>query len=577
MDCRYLLVAGLKDDASRTDLAERASLQGLDVRQGRDDAILFTSPSTPTVAAPDGAVVIGSVFRRDGAPQRGDIGRVGVADSAQLRAHLVECYWGDYVLVQSPPNHPSSLAVTRDPSGGLPCVYVTGRDVSFVTSDITLATQLGLYRKQVDWAALAHFLSHPYSKSERTALTGVRELLPGTTLHLGSADSRVSLTWSPWFFVEARHRLTTFNQAVAKLRTTVQRTVAGWARLDHSILVELSGGLDSSIVAASLHDARVHVACATLVAELRGADERVYAAAVAKELGMRLHAERLAVADAAFDAAPAASATGPGAGPLQHAADRIMERVAAREGIGTFYSGGGGDTVLGYLSSAAPAADAFRDRGLTFGLRAAHDLAQLHRCTTWRAVALAARTLVRQGRWTPVPVTDLLHADAVVQVADPHPWAGAPEGSRPGDVERVMGLAGTQLFRDGLERGTRRALRLPLLSQPVMETCLSIPSWMWNQGGVDRAVARAAFAGLLPHAVIERRSKGNFIQYNGAVYQRHKARMRDYLMDGVVQAQGLLDRDAIERFFKRPQHARDRSFMRIFDLCRTECWARHQF
>jgi Asparagine synthase. len=157
-----------------------------------------------------------------------------------------------------------------------------------------------------------------------------------------------------------------------------------------------------------------------------------------------------------------------------------------------------------------------------------------------------------------------------------HPWCDAPPDALPGDRERVDGLAATQLFRDTLPRGMQRWFRLPLLSQPVMETCLSIPSWMWVTGGRNRAVARLAFSDALPAQVLHRKSKGNFSQYNGAVYRRNKEAMRRFLLEGRLQAHGLLDSVALSAYLDRPLSPRDRSFMRIFDLCRAENWVRHQ-
>lgn len=575
MGYRYLLVRSGRN-ATDGDLIERAARLGLAARMVWAGAVLLASRSTPILRTPDGGAVIGHLFRRDGTPQGSDFGAAATNDLAGFRSFLIEHCWGDYVLFQSRPGSSSQLTVTRDPAGGIPCVYAPDQAVSFITDDISLAVRLGLYSREIDWPTLAHFLTHPYARIEQTALAGVRELLPGTSLHLDGGASRLSLAWSPWDFVAAPRRQVAFDVAASELRSVVRRTVASWAELDRSILVELSGGLDSSIVASCLQGTQARVACATLLPELPGADERPYAAAVADQLGVRLRWERLSVADAAFDAAPPESATGPGAGPLQHAADRIMGRAAEREGCLSFYSGGGGDTVFGYLSSATPAADAFREHGLFGGLHAVRDLANLHRCTAWRAASLTAKVLARQRSNGPAPITDLLHPDAAIHSVRPHPWANAPPNALPGDSERILGLAGTQLFREGLARGTSRPLRLPLLSQPVMETCLSIPSWMWNTGGVNRSVARAAFAGMLPRSVIDRRSKGNFLQYNGAVYQHLKNHLREHLMEGILQSHGLLDRPAIAHFFTRPQRPRDLSFMRIFDLCRAENWARHQ-
>src|SRR3546814_12928828 len=49
----------------------------------------------------------------------------------------------------------------------------------------------------------------------------------------------------------------------------------------------------------------------------------------------------------------------------------------------------------------------------------------------------------------------------------------------------------------------------PLLSQPVIEACLGIPSWEACEGGVDRSAARRAFSGALPPSVVGRHGKGS--------------------------------------------------------------------
>nr|WP_281268535.1 asparagine synthase-related protein [Fulvimonas soli] len=100
--------------------------------------------------------------------------------------------------------------------------------------------------------------------------------------------------------------------------------------------------------------------------------------------------------------------------------------------------------------------------------------------------------------------------------------------------------------------------------------------WMWIAGGRNRAVARSAFAEMLPRQVLERRSKGSFMGYSGAVYRRNKNAMRNFLLDGQLQAHGLLDTDALRRAFDGDVAPRDRSLTRIFDLCMVENRVRHQ-
>lgn len=538
--------------------------------------MVFASPQTPISRIPGDGLVIGHAFLPNGELLRDQGAASTSLDASNAESWLSTQCWGEYLLVKTSQDGASDLCITRDPSGGVACIHCVRDGAGFVTSDISIATALGLYERRIDWDSVAHFLAYTYVKSERTTLAGIRELLPGCSLRVHDRIASITHDWSPWDFVASSNRHIDIEDAATALRTAVEHTVKAWAGVDGSALVELSGGLDSSIVATCLRDTPARVSCVTLLPELPGADERIYAGAVAEGLGVTLGVEALEVDNARFDAPVPPWCVTPGIGPLQHAVDAIMESVAARDGFACFYSGGGGDTVFGFLGGAAPAADAFKERGFRAGIRTTAQLAQLHRCTFWLAAKLTLSKLANPGRRAKRANGDLLNPSVVPGCPDPHPWLDLPPGALPGDGERIEGLAGTQLFRDAVPRGMARWLRLPLLCQPVMETCLSIPSWMWVEGGRNRAVARMAFSGSLPSNVLHRRSKGNFSQYNGAVYRRNKDAMRTFLLDGLLASMGLLDGQAVSELLDRPLVLRDRSYTRIVDLCRTENWLRHQ-
>jgi asparagine synthase (glutamine-hydrolysing) len=87
----------------------------------------------------------------------------------------------------------------------------------------------------------------------------------------------------------------------------------------------------------------------------------------------------------------------------------------------------------------------------------------------------------------------------------------------------------------------------PLFSQPVVEACLAIPSWEWRAGGIDRAVARQAFAADLPEEILRRRTKGGPDGFCAEIIRHHHARIRARLLDGALARQGILDRVAVEK------------------------------
>lgn len=112
----------------------------------------------------------------------------------------------------------------------------------------------------------------------------------------------------------------------------------------------------------------------------------------------------------------------------------------------------------------------------------------------------------------------------------------------------------------------------PLMSQPILEACLSVPSWLWCEGGRNRAVAREAFRDCLPQIVINRRTKGAF---NGLVTQlieRHRSFIREMLLDGILAQHGILDRDLVAAAMSGQLPTRD-ALSQLMALVDFEAWA----
>lgn len=580
MSYRYIALLGserLHQDAlSRIEFLLRS--QGLSERLSNGAVRLFASKDTPTLTVAGSGVIVGHLFSRSGARISDPRDLPPALTGPGMRKYLLERCWGGYVLIQPSDDNMGVIAM-RDPSpsGEMPCIYALGRDdTAFVTSDLTLACDVDLYRKRVDWDFIAHRLIYPHVKTARTGLSGVRELLPGCLLRIHPSGASTEMAWSPWHFVSPSHRYPSARDAEPVIRSAVQSAVSAWADTDASVLLELSGGLDSSIVAACLGKTQAQVVCCTLLAPLPGADERQYASLMAAQLGVALHAEELRFECARFSFTPPERALTPRVGPLQYAVNDAMEAAADRHGVASFFSGGGGDTVFGYLRTAAPAADAFRERGFSAGIAAVRHLADIHDCTVLEAGRLALWKLFR------APKAPCKRDDSFVLLGgrtvtlERHPWFDAPPAALPGDRERVFDLASNQMFRDNVPRGTARPMRMPLLSQPVVEACLRAPSWMWVAGGQNRALARTTFTRMLPPEVTNRRSKGTFMGFLGSTYQRNRMQMREFLLDGQLQAKGLLNTDALTKFLDDPLPARDQTFTRIFDLCMVENWVRGQ-
>lgn len=577
MPYRYVaLLESATDQASTESDAIHAQLDGcgMECRLSLSELRVYVGRETPSLELPGVGLIVGRVFPK--ASEASNSTPPAASHHPDPEQLLLDCYWGEYIAIFGGRRIDEPASILRDPSGGVPCIYSVDARGGFVASDVSIAEALGLYERQVDWDAITHSLVFPHWRSGRSALRGIRELLPGGMMHMAGRRVVERSAWSPWDLVRPGQRHRCPVEAASCVREAVTTAVSAWADLDRSVILELSGGLDSSIVGACLRDTEAKVACCTLTTPLSGTDERPYARHVADLLGSALHTLHIGAEILNLDFPPPAGAVMPGMTPVQERVDAALTAAAERHGARSFMSGAGGDTVFCFLGNASPAADAFRHAGPRAGISAVNDISTLHGCTLPRAVRLTARKLLRGPKPSRAANLAFLSQDASLIEPMPHPWLEAPHDARIGDREWIAALAGTQCYPDGTARNRLRPVRFPLLSQPVVEACLRVPTWMWVAGGRNRAIARDAFANKLPSPILNRRSKGSYVPFAGLLYARYRRDMLRFLEHGQLASRNLLDVPALRTFMGSDAPPKDVSFLRAFDLCMIENWVRHQ-
>jgi asparagine synthase (glutamine-hydrolysing) len=141
----------------------------------------------------------------------------------------------------------------------------------------------------------------------------------------------------------------------------------------------------------------------------------------------------------------------------------------------------------------------------------------------------------------------------------------------PGKAAHVRAIGTLSNHLEGHGRASFAPVLFPLLSQPIVEFCLAVPSWRWCEGGENRALARRAFADRLPTCVIERRSKGAFDGFCARLFDRNRALVSALLLEGELAGQGILDRTAVEAAIRNPAPSGE-LVMRLLALVDAEAW-----
>jgi asparagine synthase (glutamine-hydrolysing) len=542
-------------------------------------------PSSITTPLSDrGGVVFGRLFDRDGAAVPA---RLDEAESAKViitrGGRLLDCYWGRYVAAIRDPAD-GAVRVLRDPSGTLPCFLTTYRGVTLIFSDIEDCVALQVMRFSVNWAYVAAFVPYSSLQIRDTGLLGVSELQPGEAVRISRGVLERSLVWNP-FEVAKRQSLQDHDDAVIALHRTVRSCVHAWASVYPVILHNLSGGLDSSIVLSCLRDApsRPALACINYFSTGRNEDERKYARLVARQSQVELIEQPLA-----FEQVMLAKLFEIRRTPrpwfymydLEHGP--LESRLAASRGITGIFSGSGGDALFFQNRADLAVADHVFDHPFSLSLpRVALDAARVARVSMWPLLRAALGLRFARRRWTPLAEAgrsrSLIRPDVIEAVRRSqtlqHPWFEQADGALPGVAWKVMSLSVPPAFYDSFNHETMPERVVPLMSQPLIELCLRIPTYVAIAGGYDRSVARNAFASDVPMEIIRRRAKGGVSRHNTNVLDANLGLIREVLLDGRLVREGLLDREWLEIYLSRETSPADFEYHEILHqhLC-TEVW-----
>ncbi|HEX8443467.1 MAG TPA: asparagine synthase-related protein [Allosphingosinicella sp.] len=536
--------------------------------------VIFASPETPHCPLQEQrGMVIGRLFRGGG-------GRCDPVDTLSLSESrhagwsrgqsLLETLWGGYAAFL---RDDDGIAVLRDPSGGMPVHHCEDGRIQLYFSDFGLLEDLDLGPPTLDDEFLRQWLTYPFLRTARTGVAGQCELLPGMCRRSGEAGAAVEMAWTPWRAAADESRIEEFDEAARRLRevamATVPRQLAG---VDAPVL-ELSGGLDSSIVAACLTQGGIDFRAVNFVTAAPDGDERNYARLVAEHLGIEL--AELREDELPLDLSPPPARTlRPPLNPVLQPLNRALSTHARQAGTADFVTGAGGDNLFGYITTAAPILDAARDGGWRGAWETLQDVATLGDCTIWKAAHYALRKHLRRSS-RPLWKRDerFLAPAGLAAEPDPHPWLDAPEGSHAGKIEHVQSLVLVHHFVDARYH-SGEALHHPLLNQPLIELCLAVPTWLWLRGGLNRAVARAAFADLLPVDIIQRRTKGRLESMCSRAFATNRERIADLLLFGYLAQRGLIDRAEVEAYLHAAGPPPDDAYFRMFDLVSLELWLR---
>lgn len=542
--------------------------------------------SGPTLLSDRPGVLLGTVFEPVGSAAMGTPSRkvFSPCEADRILASglqtLPDMCWGRYVAIGLDSSKNRAL-VLRDPMGALPCFHTSLLGVSVICSCIEDCVQLGNFDLSIDWDFVATHVACSAVNTRQTGLSGVTEVLPGELLEIQRQTSRRMCIWNP-LAIASQSPIEDFAEAAEEVRRVTKAVLHAWASRYQGILLSLSGGLDSSIVLGCVSDAPSHprLACFNYYSKGCDGDERQFAHLSAQHAGVTLSIHERSV-DVRIEAMRKVHRTPSPSfylGAIQ--SGRTEARLARDVGADALFSGGGGDQLFFQARAIFGAADYLTTHGVDrkfFGV--CLNVARLEYWSVWRAMWQAMR--LAKSKYDPLAegleYRTLVNADTLTAVRDNgtlrHPYLGSrPAGIPIGKVYHAHTLSYPTRFYDPLGAPDDPEPVQPLLSQPLVELCLRIPSYVLMMNGWDRAVARAAFRSEVPEQILRRRSKGGMEENALEILRRNIDAAREMLLDGKLCGMGILDRRKTEEVLSLRPTQLVGAMAEIFDHLSTEAW-----
>jgi asparagine synthase (glutamine-hydrolysing) len=489
------------------------------------------------------------------------------------------------------------LVLGRDRLGKKPLYYWQGDGLFLFASEIKALLCHPAVPRALDPEAFHHYLAFGYAPGHRSMLAGVGKLAAAHVAVVDNGRLGARRYWSlpspaPAAAVE-------FREAAARVRVAVREAVRARLESDVPLGVFLSGGIDSAAVVASMRDVTSGPIATFTVgfgAET-SFDERPLARRIAQRFETRHH-EEILVPDVA--------------GLLPGVVEALDEPFADSSAIPTYavamstarhvkvaLSGIGGDEAFAGYPRYLGVRLAGRYARLPRGLRAVAERVaalvpesedsqnwggRLRRFVGGGEGSMAARyigwtrffgeaalgelgTSALRGCWRE-------DVEAAARAAfDAHGHDDPVDGAFRADLatyvpEDLLVMADRMSMAHSLE------LRAPFCDPALLEMSLALPPALKLRGGRLKALLKAAFADVLPPAVLAQPKRGFMIPLARWLRGNLRDLMEDLLAPAQLRARGLFEPAAVARLIAEHLGGTRAHSDRLWTLMMTELWLR---
>lgn len=493
------------------------------------------------------------------------------------------------------------LLLARDRVGIKPLYYTVTDDYLAFASEPRSLMAFPFVKAAVNYGAILPYLCLEYVPTPDTMYAGIRRLEPGHFIRAERGGVEQGRYWDLELGQSEQEPRRTEAAYIAEIRRTVEQSVEAELVSDVPVGVFLSGGVDSSAVAACAARVAGSQLKSFSIGFTEGSfNELPYARAAAKTIGTRHHELTISAADALQVVERIPSLIDEPLADSSFVPTYLVSRLA-RQHVKVVLSGDGGDELFGGYSTLQAHQAA---RWLAFIPKSAwrlmlHSVSclptsmdnlsldfKLKRFVKGMAHPSAVRHHVWLGAADADQARSLLASDLARQLELVEPYEAVLRHASACGTEQLLNqilYLDTKLYLEGdiLPKVDRASMacsleaRVPLLNSALLDLAAQLPIDMKIRGFSRRYAFRRAIRGLVPDEILRRPKKGFNIPVAHWIRGPMKNFVGDILSESRLRHHGLFDPGRVRLLLDQHWAGRHDHRKVIWTLLMFQLWYDH--
>src|SRR5262249_7067469 len=408
---------------------------------------------------------------------------------------------------------------------------VDGEGIVFA-SEIKALLEHPRVSREIDPGALNKYLTYEYVPAPHSIFKAIKKLEPGHFLVYQNGTFQQSKYWDvPLSDFPIGYK--TESEYMLELRDLLENAVRARLAADVPVGIFLSGGLDSSLVAALAKKSDDQIECFSIGFDEKSFDESKYALEVARALKLRHHLKIFAMKEMLENLDGLSQLLDEPLADASILPTFLLSKITS-ERVKVALSGDGGDELFaGYPTYQAHRLVTYYDslpepiketvKALAACLPVSHSNIshdfKIKQFLRGEGVSSEIRFFIWMGGFLETEKRQLLSEDLKRAIGRVNPFEDVlryiHECGLTKDLERILYLSMKLYLQDDILVKVDRAsmansleVRCPFLDQKVVEFAGGLPTLYKLNGLTTKYLLKKIAAGLLPQNIIQRKKKG---------------------------------------------------------------------